>query len=178
MLKLQKRYFLAIALAMALAPTVSAQMLRGDKDFPVLNQLNWKMSMQEAQDICRKQGVAASVKDSMVVLEVSFFGSSTRTEIQFDRDLQKIKRVQAKFRDATKALEDTLGQRLTAICGMAPYKTTKEKNLLIVTLRIQMAIWRSPTEIVSLVTGSKGEDLMDLSLVLVPPTKQQPRPEN
>jgi hypothetical protein len=177
MLKLQKRHFLALALVMVLATTAPAQMLRGDKAFPILNELNWNMNMQDVQNLCQKRGVSESAKDSLVILTVSFFGSSTRTEIQFDQDLKKIKRVQVKFKEATKVLADTLVQHLTAICGTPPYRTTKEKNFLIVTLRIQMAIWRSPTEIVNLVSGLKGEDIMDLSLALVPPTKQQLKSE-
>ena len=177
MLKFQKHHAFELVLAMALAATAPAQMLRGDRAFPVLNQLNWNMSMQEVQDISQKQGAFESAKDSIVILALSFFGNSTRTEIEFDQDLKKIKHVRAKFKEATKTLEDTLVQHLTRICGAAPYKTTKEKNLLIVTLRIQMAIWKSPTEMINLVSGFKGEDMMDLSLVLRPPTNQQPRPE-
>lgn len=176
MSKLQNRHFLELALVMAAAVTAHAQMLRGDPAFPVLNELKWEMSMQEVQNFAAKQGVLERAKDSLVILNSSLFGSSTRTEIQFDQDLKKIKRVQAKFKDATKALEDSLVRHVTAICGGPPYRVTKEKNLLIVTLRIQMDIWRSPAEIVSLVTGWKGDEIMDLNLALSPPTRQQPKP--
>jgi hypothetical protein len=177
MVSFQKRHLLTIILAATMVGVAPAQLLHGDRAFPVLNELRWEMGMQDVQSLCQEGSVLEYSKDSLVILNVSFFGSSCRTEIQFDQDLKKIKRVQVKFKEATKALEDTLVQHFTALCGMAPYRTMKEKNLLIVTLRIQIAAWRLPTEIVSLVTGMKGDDIMDLSLMLAPPTKQQPRPE-
>jgi hypothetical protein len=177
MVRAQKRYLLMLALALVLSPPASAQMLRGDRNFPVLNELNWNMSMEEVQSICQKNSVLESAKDSLIVLAVSFFGCSTRTEIQFDKEHKTLKLVQAKFKEPTKAAADTLLQHLTAICGRPPYRTVKEKSLLIVTIRMQMAVWRSPTEIVNLVTATGGDSIFDLSLVLFPPTKQQdPKP--
>lgn len=173
MIRWQERSVLALAVMIVFAATAQAQMLRGDPSFPVLNELDWKMSMQEVQNLCQKRNVPESAKDSSIILAVSFFGFSTRTEIQFDKGLRTLKLVQAKFKEPTKAMEDTLLQHFTKICGMAPYRTVKEKSLLIVTVRMQMAVWRSPTELVNLVTATRGDSIFDLSLVLFPPTKQQ-----
>ncbi len=178
MTKIQMRFFAALAVAMLFPSIGQTQMLRGDKDFPILNELNWKMSMQDVGSICQKSGVLESSKDSSMILTISFFGSPTRTEIQFDETLKQIKRVQAKFKEPTKTLEDTLVKRLTTICGMAPYKTSKEKNLLIVRIRVQAALWKTPTEIVTVLTGLSGEELIDLSLVLHPPTIRQQKTDN
>ena len=173
MIRRQERSVFAVAVILVLAATAQAQMLRGDQSFPVLNELDWKMSMQEVQDLCQKRNVLVSAKDSSIILAVSFFGFSTRTEIQFDKELRILKLVQAKFKEPTKAMEDTLLQHITKICGTPPYRTVKEKTLLIFTVRMQMAVWRSPTELVNLVTAMRGDSLFDLSLVLFPPTKQQ-----
>ena len=96
----------------------------------------------------------------------------TRTEIQFDQEQKRLKLVQAKFKEPTRALEDTLLRHLTKTYGADPYRTAKEKSLLIVTVRMEMAIWKSSTEVVNLITAMRGDSIFDVSLVLFPPSKQ------
>lgn len=169
----QKRYVIALTLMVVFAEGVRAQMLHGDPGFPVLNELKWEMSMQEVQSVCRAHRVLESANDTSIVIALSFCGFSTRTEIRFDQGLRTIKLVQARFKEPTKAMEDTLLQHLTKTFGTAPFRTAKEKSVLIVTIRMQIAVWRLATEVVNLVTAMRGDSIFDVSLVLFRPTKQQ-----
>jgi hypothetical protein len=49
----------------------------------------------------------------------------------------------------------------------------KEKSVIIMTLRMEMAVWKSSAGLVSLVTAMRDDALFDASLVLYPPTTQQ-----
>jgi hypothetical protein len=49
----------------------------------------------------------------------------------------------------------------------------KEKSVIIMTIRMEMAVWRSSAGFVNLVTATRGDTPFSMSLLLRPPTTQQ-----
>ena len=129
--------------------------------------------MNEVRGLCERHHVAATSTDSAIFIPIPVLGFASRTELQFDQHLKTLKLVQAKFNEPTKLLADSITSYLTRTMGKAPVRTAKEKNLLITTIRMEMALWKSSTGLVNLVTAMRGDSFFDASLVLFPPTEQK-----
>jgi hypothetical protein len=169
----QHHVIIGMLILMGVAENANGQLIRGDVNFPIINELRWGVAMSEVQALCQTHQLVPSVTDSNIVLQVPVLGFGSRTELQFDQALKTLKRIQAKFSEPSKALADSVTNHLTRVLGRSPVRTAKEKSLLIVTIRLEMAMWNSPTGLVNLVTATRGESLFDASLVLIPPTTQQ-----
>jgi hypothetical protein len=153
--------------------SASGQLIRGDENFPVINELRWGETMSEVRILCEGRQPGVSSTDSVIILQLPVLGFAARTELQFDQKTKSLKQIQAKFKEPSKALADSITSYLIRILGRGPVRTVKEKSLLIFTVRLEMATWNSPTGLVNLVTATKGESLFDASLVFFPPTVQQ-----
>lgn len=160
-------------LLLCVAVSASGQLLNGDAHFPIINELRWESTMSEVQSLCERHGVAMTATDSAIVITLPVLGFASRTELQFDEKQKTLKLVQAKFGEPTKILADSLTSYLTRALGRGPVRTAKEKSLLIITVRMEMALWRTAAGMVNLVTATRGESLFNASLVLFPPTVQQ-----
>jgi hypothetical protein len=160
-------------LIIALAGAANGQLLNGDPNFPLINELRWQSTMNEVQRLCERHRIAMSTTDSAIVVTQPVLGFAARTELQFDQTAKTLKLVQAKFNEPSKALADSITSYFTRTLGRGPIRTAKEKSLLIITIRMEMALWKSPTGLVNLVTAMRGESLFDASLVFFPPTGQQ-----
>jgi hypothetical protein len=158
---------------LSIATVAKGQLLNGDTNFPVINELRWELTMNEVRGLCERRHVAMTATDTAIVINVPVLGYASRTELQFDQHLKTLKLVQAKFNEPTKLLADSITSHLTRMLGRDPVRTVKEKSLLIITIRMEMALWKSSTGLVNLVTAMRGESLFDASLVLFPPTAQQ-----
>lgn len=158
---------------LSIATVAKGQLLNGDKNFPVINELRWELTMNEVRGLCERHHVALTATDSAIVVNLPVLGFASRTELQFDQHLKTLKLVQAKFNEPTKALADSITSFLTRMLGRGPARTVKEKSLLIITIRMEMALWKSSTGIVNLVTAMRGESFFDASLVLFPPMAQE-----
>ena len=163
----------SLIVLLGLATVAKGQLLNGDANFPIISELRWELKMSEARNLCEQRRVATTSTDSTIVISVPVLGFASRTDLQFDEHLKTLKSVQAKFNEPTKLLADSISSHLTRTLGRGPVRTSKEKSLLIVTIRMEMALWRSSTGLVNLVTAMRGESLFDASLVLFPPTAQQ-----
>ena len=149
------------------------QLLNGDTNFPIINELRWELTMSEVQSLCERYNVAATATDSAIVITVPVLGFASRTELQFNQHSKTLKSVQAKFNEPTKLLVDSITNYLTRTTGRSPVRTVKEKSLLIISIRVEMAFWSSSAGLVNLVTAMRGDSMFDASLVLFPPTAQQ-----
>lgn len=149
------------------------QLLNGDANFPIVNELRWGSTMNEVQGLCERHHVVPSVTDSAIVIAVPALGFASHTELQFDQHSKTLKSLQVKFNEPTTLLADSISNYFTRTTGRGPVRTAKEKSLLIITIRMEMALWRSSTGLVNLVTAMRGGSLFDASLVLFPPTVQQ-----
>jgi hypothetical protein len=158
---------------LSLATVTKGQMLNGDTNFPIINELRWELTMNEVRGLCERHHVAVTSTDSAIVITIPVLGFASRTELQFNQHPKTLKSVQAKFNEPTKLLVDSVTSYLTRTMGRGPLRTAKEKSLLIITIRMEMALWKSSMGLVNLVTAMRGESLFDASLVLFPPTVQQ-----
>jgi hypothetical protein len=162
----------ALVMMIGLSTAAHAQILNHDLNFPVLNEMRWGISINEVRSLCEVRHVLESSTDSTVIVGMSYFGFPARVEINFDRPLATLSRIQVKFKDPTKAIEDTLVDHFTRACGSAPYRQAKEKSLLIMTIKMEIAAWKSPTEIINLMGAKRNDVLFDLYLSLLPPSKK------
>jgi hypothetical protein len=158
---------------LGLSTVAKGQLLNGDANFPIINELRWELTMSEVQSLCERHHVALTPTDSAIVITVPVLGFASRTELQFNGYSKTLKSVQAKFNDPTKLLADSITSYLTRTMGREPVRTVKEKSLLIITIRVEMALWNSSAGLVNLVTAMRGDSMIDASLVLFPPTAQQ-----
>lgn len=172
----RQRIFGLLAL-MCIAATSRGQLLSGDENFPILNEIHWASTQNEVRDLCVRRHVEASQTDSAMVIRSPMVGFAARTELQFDQNLGTLKLVQVKFSKSTQTLVDSVTNHLARTIGRAPVRTVKEKSVLIMTLRMEIASWRLSTGLVNLVAAKRGDSLFDASLVLLPPTIQQKSPD-
>ena len=162
-----------LLLLLCVAVSASGQLLNGDAHFPIINELRWESTMSEVRSLCDRHHVAMTTTDSAIVITLPVLGFASRTELQFEQKQKTLKLVQAKFSEPTKTLADSLTSYLTLALGRGPVRTAKEKSLLIITIRMEMAVWRTSAGMVNLVTAMRGESLFDASLIFFPPTTQQ-----
>ena len=170
---IRQKLVCGLLIQLYVATTAGAQLLNGDASFPILNEIRWESKMNEVQSLCERRHAAQSLTDSTIVLNAPMLGFKARTEMKFDRGLKTLKSVQVKFNESTKTLVDSLTSHFTLVFGHAPFRTVKEKSVIIMTIRMEMATWKSSTGLVNLVTAMRGDMLFDASLVLFPPTTQQ-----
>ena len=162
-----------LLIMLGIATTATAQLLNGDGNFPILNEIRWESKTNEVLSLCKHRHATESSTDSAIIISAPMLGFMARTEMQFDPGSKTLKLVQVKFNECTKTLVDSLTSHFTRMFGRAPMRTAKEKSLIIITIRMEMAMWRSSMGLVNLVTAMRGDTLFDASLVLLPPTTQQ-----
>lgn len=158
---------------LGVAPIARGQLLNGDANFPILNEIRWESKMSEVRSLCKSRHAAQSSTDSTIIISGSMLGFMARTEMQFDEGSKTLKSVQAKFNEPTKTLVDSLTRHFTRIFGRDPLRTVKEKSVIIMTIRMEIATWRSSRGLVNLVTAMRNDALFNASLTLIPPITQQ-----
>jgi hypothetical protein len=169
-----KRHMIRLLSLCGLATTMSfpmlavAQMLGGDPGFPVLNEISWEMRTSEVQNLCDSKWKATISTDSTLVYNSSFFGADTRTKIQFDAKLKRPWMIEIGFEHANSTIRDTLVSHFTLTTGRQPVITTKEKSVIIFTMKMVVAAWRVGKETVGVMTAMRGSSVVALSLVITP----------
>ena len=162
-----------LVVTLSLLAVARTQPLKDDKNFPVLNELQWETSLDSTRKIFESRNILESSTDSIVVGRMNYFGFPTRVEIAFYRGSAGMRSVNVKFKNPTRAIEDTLVNHFTQLANRAPVRQTKEKSLLIMTLKMEIAIWKLSSGTVLLVTGKRNEEIFDLYLSLLPPSKEK-----
>jgi hypothetical protein len=145
-----------------------AQMLAGDPNFPVLNEIRWEMSTSEVQNLCDSKWKATSSTDSTLVYNSSFFGAEARTKIQFDVKSKKPRIIDIGFEHANSTMRDTLVSHFTLTTGRPPIITTKEKSAIIFTIKMEVAAWKTGKETVGVMTAMRGSSVIALNLIITP----------
>ncbi len=175
----QQRATFCLLILLGLTGIAHAQLLNGDEHFPIINELHWETSMSEARILCERHRVTMEIRDSTIIVKIPVLGFESRTELQFTETTKSLKSIQAKFNEASGQLADSVTNYFTRTLGAKPVRTFKEKSLIIFTVRLEMALWKSPTGIVNLVTAKQGNSFIDASLVFFPPDDQKKvRPSN
>lgn len=142
------------------------QLLNGDANFPVLHEIQWTSGMKDVRFLCESRHIVQSSTDSSMIINSPMLGFAALTEIQFAGDLKTIKLIQVKFNEATTALVDSITSHFIRIMGHQPIRTVKEKSLLIFTIRMEVASWKSRTGIVNLFASKRGESLFSASILM------------
>jgi hypothetical protein len=162
-----------LLIMLGVTTTARAQLLNGDANFPILNEIRWESKTNEVRSLCERQHAVESSTDSAIIISAPMLGFMARTEMKFDQGSRTLKTVEANFNEPTKTLVDSLTSHFTRIFGRAPIRTVKEKSVIIMTLRMEMAVWRSSAGLVNLVTATRSDDPFSVRLLLRPPTIQQ-----
>jgi hypothetical protein len=151
---------------MSFSAHVAAQMLGGDPNFPVLNEVRWNMKADEIKSLCENRKIQIRTMDSTLIFQARFFEASSRAKIQFDRTSQLPQMVEIAFEEATAAIHDTLINYFTRKIGKPPLVTTKEKNAIIFTIKMEVASWRGGNEMISVMTMMRGSEILGVNLIV------------
>ena len=171
MIRRQSLYWLAaVASLMAVA---RGQALKGDDSFPMLNEMRWEMSLVEVKNLCAAHQSLETGTDTTVIAGMNYFGFPTRIQIMFLHGSPSINSITVKFKSPTRQIADTLINHFTRLTGKEPLRQTKEKSLLIVTLRMELSGWKLRDGTVSLIAAKHNDDIFDLFLTLLPASKQK-----
>jgi hypothetical protein len=157
-----------LALTMSFPIPGAAQLLGGDRSFPVLNQVGWEMNQSEIQSLCNDKWKPITITDSTLVYGSIFFGSEAKTTIRFDAKLNRPRMIDIGFQEANSTMRDTLVSHFTSTTGKPPVITTKEKSAIIFTIKIEVAGWKSDKEAVGVMTAMRGSSMVALSLIITP----------
>jgi hypothetical protein len=160
-------------LMLSVATAARAQLLSDHANFPILDEIQWGASIGDVRGACGRRQVSEISTDSSIVLREPMLGFAARTELQFDQHAKGLRHVQVRFIEPNQIVVDSTTNYFTRTLNHPPFRTVKEKSLLIVTIRMEIASWRLPSGLVNLVTARRGESLFDASLILLPPTHQQ-----
>lgn len=147
---------------------VQAQILNGCLRLPILQELRWGMSRAEVIAICAAHNISVQGVDSIATLDAVLFAVPTKVSMLLKGKTKRLGQVDVKFTDHNQALADTLVRQLTALIGDSPVKVEKEKNVLLFTLRMEIAMWQTKTERLALVVGKKGSSIFEIKLIIMP----------
>ena len=145
---------------------VAAQILGGDPNFPLLNEIRWDMKTNEIENLCESRKTPLRTSDSTLTFQAKIFETLTRAKIQFDRASRLPRMVEVAFQEATAATRDTLVNYFTRKTGKPPLVTTKEKSAIIFTIKIEVASWRGGDEMISVMTMMQGSEILGVNLLI------------
>ncbi len=160
-----------IVMLFALAGQTQGQLLRGNTNFPILKDLQWESTLADVQKTCNDQRVPLSITDTNATFELPMLGFAARTEVAFDRSTQRISQFYVRFSESTQVLVDSISNYFTRLCKHEPYRASKEKSLLIITFRMDLAVWKTQTDAVTLITARRGDTYVSAYLRIAPPPK-------
>jgi len=155
-------------LVVMLPALLRAQVLNGDEQFPLLNQIRWDMSRQTILNLCAAHGTNGRGNDMAVTFDARFFGADANAFVRFKNGAERPQLIDVKFKELTEKLLDTLVSHFTRVLGESPIRAEKEKSLLLITLRMEVAAWKTKTERITLVVGKKNKSIFDINLSIAP----------
>jgi hypothetical protein len=162
-----RQLLIAITLMLFSIP-VQAQLLAGDPQFPIINEIQWETNREGVTKICEKKGVAVHATDSTLVFQTEIFNTSAKAKIQFGSVTQTPIMVNVMFDESTEPMRDTLIHHFTITTGKKPVFTTKEKSAVIFTMKIELASWKIGADLVSVIATKGGDSMIGLSMLISP----------
>jgi hypothetical protein len=147
-------------------PAAQAQVLIGDPQFSALHDVGWGMSMAEIRSLYEKNKKLIGITDSSLTLSTEFFGVSAPTEIQFHQGRRGPALIRIRFSEPSNSLADTISRHFTQFVRKAPTITTTEKKLFTISLRIEIAKWKTEKESVVLTTALRDGAIGDVGLMI------------
>jgi len=150
---------------------IQAQVLNGDQRFPVLNQIQWGMSKENVLDLCAANNIKPGGNDSTITFDADFFETPAKAVVRFRDNAKKLQWLEVKFKEHPKHLLDTLVSHFTRTLGGEPARTEKEKSALLFTLRMEVAMWKTAKESVTLLVAKQNDSIFDVCLTIRPMTR-------
>jgi hypothetical protein len=148
--------------------TLHAQVLNGDVRFPLLNQIRWDMSREKVLSLCTANRINVGENDTTVSFDMKVFDVEAKTLVRFKNKAEKPWLIEVKFKELTDKLVDTLVNHFTRTTGESPLRAAKEKSLLLITMRMEVAAWKTKTEKIRLLVGRQGKSIFDINLSFDP----------
>jgi len=126
------------------------------------------MNKEYLISLCAAAKVNVGGNDTTVTFESRFLGSEAKIFVRFKNKAEKPWGIDVKFKEATEKLLDTLVNHFTRTTGESPRTAAKEKNLVLITMRMEIALWKTKTENIRLLVGRQGKSIFDINLSLGP----------
>lgn len=162
------RVIICAAFFALLPTTLRAQVLDGDERFPLLNQIRWDMNKERVLNICAVNKVSAGETDTTVTFDMKVLDFGAKTFVRFKDKTEKPWVIEVKFKELTEKLVDTLVYHFTRTTGESPLRAAKEKSLLLITMRMELAAWKTKAEKIRLMVGRRGDSIFAITLSLEP----------
>lgn len=169
-----KRWTTIILVGMTLAvPAAKAQILAGDGQFEIVNQLQWGMTANEAREACATRAPILTSTDSTLIFKITPFGVEARAKIQFERSSQRMIGIDIAFVEPTIGIRDSLINHFVNTVGKKPLFTTKEKSFVIFTIKTETASWVNGKEGIHIFSMMRGNEVLGVTLLLSPLVKEK-----
>ena len=159
---------ISAVLMAVLSTALQAQVLDGDERFPFLNEIRWDMNREALLRVCAAKKVNVSRNDTMIAFNVKALDVEARAFVRFKEKADKPWGIEVKFNELTENLVDTLVNHFTLTTKESPLRASKEKNLILVTMRMEFAVWKTKSEHIRLVVGKQGKSIFDINLSIQP----------
>jgi hypothetical protein len=147
-------------------PATHSQVLSGDSKFSALDGVGWGMSWGEIRSLYEKKQKLLAATDSTLTLNTEFFGVAAPTEIRFQQTSRSPSFIHIKFNEASNVLVDTVRNHFTQLTRTAPATTATEKKLFLISLRMEIAKWKTEKESIVLTTASRDGVIGDVGLII------------
>jgi hypothetical protein len=145
-----------------------AQELKDDDQLKPLNQIRWNMSKEEVLQICNANKLRIGGSDTTVTFDAVFFGVDAKAFVRFKNKAEKPWGIDVKFKELSEKLLDTIVNHFTRITGKPPVRAEKEKSLLLVTMRMEIAAWKTNADKIMLMVGRQNKSIFDINLSFQP----------
>jgi hypothetical protein len=152
---------------------VRSQVLVGDPQFSVLHLVGWGMSIGEIRSVYEKIQKPMGVTDSSLTLNTEFFGVPAFTEIRFQQTRRGPAFIRIKFSEPSKALVDTISKHFTQFARRAPVITATEKKLFTISLRMEIAKWKTDKESIALTMALQDGIVGEVGLIILVATDRE-----
>jgi len=157
-----------MALLAALPTLLHAQVLKGDDQFSFLNQLRWDMSKEEVLRVCNANKTKIGGSDTTVTLDATLIGAEAKVIMRFKNKGERLEKIEVRFKEQTETLLETVVSHFTRTTGESPVRAEKEKSLLLITMRMEIAGWKTKAEKVILMVGRRNSSIFDMYLSIAP----------
>jgi hypothetical protein len=140
--------------------------LNGDSKFSALDGVGWRKPMSETRSLYEENQKLLATTDSSLTLNTEFFGVAASTEVRFQDKHEGPAFIRIKFNEPTKALVDTICNHFTQFTRTTPATTATEKKLFMISLRIEIAKWKTEKESIVLTTAFRDGVIGDVGLII------------
>jgi hypothetical protein len=145
---------------------VQAQVLAGDPAFSLLHRVRWGMPIHEIRMLYEGKQKLEATTDSTLTISTKYFDAPASTEIQFQRSRRGPALIRIRFDEPSKALVDTISNHLSQFLRTSPVVTATEKKLFTISLRIEIAKWKTEKESIILTTALRDGVIGDVGLII------------